>query len=263
MHTHEPQVIDTVVTAYRDVARVLTSMPQLVFLTLLILTVCNVGEQIVASASLRRTLTGDLISFASELVSTFLVTPFLIAVHRFILLGEVTAGYRLEPGHPRLLRFFGWSVALSAIIFIPTFLLRAVSSESVGNSGLLLVFAIVAFYLSARFTILFPAIAVDAPGAADYRRAFFDTRGHAWRIILMVLLALLPFAVLTAVVALNGWLPEQADQRTGPAMIVAAFIAGLYHLVVGTLLVAIASRLFQAFADRVLQPPDGSLTLHP
>lgn len=263
MPVRKPPVIDTIMTAYRDVARVLTSMPQLVFLTLLILTVCNVGEQIVASAVLRGTLTGYLINLASELVSTFLVTPFLIAVHRFILLGEVTASYRLEPGHPRLLRFFGWSVALSAMVFIPALLLRAVSSESFGNSGVLLVFAIVAFYLTARFTILFPAIAVDAPGAADYLRAFFDTQGHAWRIILIVLLALLPFAVLTSVITLGGWLPEQAHQRTGPAMIIAAFIAGLYRLSVGTLLVAIGSRLFQALADRVLQAPGGSLTLHP
>jgi hypothetical protein len=41
-------------------------------------------------------------------VQAFLITPYFIAVHRFIILGEVTTNYLLTPGEPRFLRFFGW-----------------------------------------------------------------------------------------------------------------------------------------------------------
>jgi hypothetical protein len=44
-------------------------------------------------------------------------------------------------------------------------------------------------------------------------------------------------------------------------MIVSALMQSVLLLLLDALLVAIASRLFQALADRGLQPPDGSLTV--
>ena len=207
MSVRTPPIVRTVVTAYRDVVRVLTSMPSLVFVTLLVLLGCNVAEQRIMPADARGSWTGDLVTFAVQVVSTFLMTPFLIAVHRFILLGEITASYRLEPRQPRLLRFFGWSVALSAIALIPDLLLRAASPESLVNIGLIVVSFIATVFVTVRLTLLFPAIAVDAPGAADYLLAFSDTRGHVWRIVFIFVLALLPFVGVTIVLAFGGWLP--------------------------------------------------------
>src|ERR1700737_1841201 len=50
-------------------------------------------------------------------VQAFLLTPSLIAVHRFIIPGEVTANYRLAPGDQRFQRFVGWSLALLAMFW--------------------------------------------------------------------------------------------------------------------------------------------------
>ena len=41
-----------------------------------------------------------------------LVTPYFIAVHRFILLGEVTHRYRLDWDDRRYQLFFGWAFTL-------------------------------------------------------------------------------------------------------------------------------------------------------
>ena len=41
-----------------------------------------------------------------------LITPFLIAVHRFIILGEVTHEYRLDLRDRRFLLFFGWAFVM-------------------------------------------------------------------------------------------------------------------------------------------------------
>ena len=46
----------------------------------------------------------------------FLLTPYLIAVHRFIILGETTAIYRLVPTDKRFQRYFAWSLVPAAMI---------------------------------------------------------------------------------------------------------------------------------------------------
>jgi hypothetical protein len=46
-------------------------------------------------------------------------------------------------------------------------------------------------------------------------------------------------------------------------MIFSALMQSVLLLLPDALLVAIASRLFQALADRVLQPPNGSVTIRP
>src|SRR5690349_9430230 len=98
------------------------------------------------------------------------LTPFFIAVHRLILVDEVADHYRLDPRDRRFARFFTWSVALWLMLALPPVAIRVLSlplsviSPATAMSALG-VFAIVAVVISVRLMVLFPAIAVDAPGA--------------------------------------------------------------------------------------------------
>jgi hypothetical protein len=94
-----------------------------------------------------------------------------------------------------------------------------------------------------RLSILFPAIAVDAAGA-NWRNVMADTKGYAWQFFLIVLLASLPFAL----VVLPLW------ATVGPRTILAAVTDGVISIVSITLLVVIASRLYQRLGNRVNQP---------
>src|SRR5262249_32530644 len=126
------------------------------------------------------------------LLRPFFVTPFLIAVHRFILLGEVTRRYRLAPRQPRFLRFFGWSLAVQSLVLLPYlvfFMLSSLGSRSHTLDGVIAVVFVVLFitafclviFVSLRLIILFPAIAIDASGAA-VASAWADSKGNFWRI---------------------------------------------------------------------------------
>jgi hypothetical protein len=84
--------------------------------------------------------------------------------------------------------------------FIDVFLLMQLLPRSIGLHGTALVIVfVVILVLSLRITILFPAVAVDAPGAT-WSHAIADTRGYALRIFIVGLLALLPVLVLSRLV---------------------------------------------------------------
>src|SRR5438105_6049851 len=51
-----------------------------------------------------------LVVFVIGLVQALLLTPYMIAVHRFIILGEVTPRYELATRDPRFQAFFAWSI---------------------------------------------------------------------------------------------------------------------------------------------------------
>ena len=91
-----------------------------------------------------------------------------------------------------------------------------------------------------RLTVLFPAIAVDAPGATA-ANSIADTRGFALDIFVIYLLAFLPILATQWILhELN--LPVAVDTALGVIFDVAAL----------ALFVVISSRLFQALADRTL-----------
>ncbi len=83
---------------------------------------------------------------------------------------------------------------------------------------------IVAIAVSLRLSVLFPAIAVEAPGATA-PNAIADTRGQALRLLAIFFLTLLPwFAAVMGVVILLG--PGVGTAGSAPAM-VALVIGGI------------------------------------
>jgi hypothetical protein len=92
----------------------------------------------------------------------------------------------------------------------------------------------------ARLSILFPAIAVDAPGAT-LSNVLADTRGYGWQIFLIGLLASLPIGAVHILFRLLV--------RRGTVM--EAVVDAALGIVSATLLVVIASRLYQRLGNNV------------
>jgi hypothetical protein len=109
---------------------------------------------------------------------------------------------------------------------------------------------IVVLTVSLRLTILYPAIAVDARGATA-SNALADTKGHVFSIFMIFLLALLPLAAIAIVVTLMLG-PGVRDAGT-PVAIAQLVTSAIIQTITIPLCVAIASRIFQALADRVSQ----------
>ncbi|HXM30658.1 MAG TPA: hypothetical protein VN919_00660, partial [Xanthobacteraceae bacterium] len=160
MSAQKPPVLQTVTTAYRDVGRVIHAMPVLTGTMIAILIAVNLASLFILPApspgSFKSPLF-DLILLAASAIQSFLVTPFLIAVHRFILLHQLTGQYALATQEPRFFRFFGWSFAVTSLALIPAALLSWLGVwGSPDWLTVILIFAILAlcFFVTFRLTIL-------------------------------------------------------------------------------------------------------------
>jgi hypothetical protein len=241
-----PPILKAVRLAYRDVTAAVQAMPRLMVVAGLITVVFDVGEAFLwpkGSESARSVL---LATFVLGLVQTLLATPLLIGVHRFIVLGETTPGYVLDLRAYRVEAYVLFWAALSTAAMVPTFLLSERSTEAALVGWVFLVVVMVA---GLRLSLLFPAIAVDAPGAT-WPRALADSRGHGWRIFLTGLGALLPFASV-------GTLLHQVVGQAAPWSF-AATVLTLVDTVIGLisliLFAAVSSRLYQWIGTTLARP---------
>jgi hypothetical protein len=246
MSSPRPSVFRAAATAYRDLADALAAMRSLAVAT---------ASIIFAAAMLNWALDRWVIPAESLLgreimpvVIMFLITPFLIAVHRHVLLREITPAYALRPSERRFQLYFGWWIVFFVLGVIPRVLMQlAAPARNVAFSvvvlGVLIAFSVV----SVRTIILFPAIAVDAPGAT-WENAVRDTKGHGWWIFFLFFAVLTPFvavAMTVIVVALSAPL--------GVLLLVPLECVGMIVLM-GALVTA-ASRIYERLGDRLNQPP--------
>ncbi len=231
---------------WRDARRTLTAMPALAAAVVAIV----VGLGLIESLLAARHESGELAaSFLSSLVQALLLTPYLIAVHRFVILGEVTKRYALTVGDRRFQRFFGWSVILTLISFAPLFLgLLPFPPEY--RWVVLLISIAIAIVVAVRITILFRAVAVDAPGAS-WRNAMADTAGFAWRIFMTSLITVFPCLLVAAVVMSVA---DPAAPGITIAKLLGAVAIGILAAVMAAMLVVVASRFYEWLGDRVGRP---------
>jgi hypothetical protein len=288
------EIFNAVGIAWRDMRHVFDAIYKMVVIAFVITAAIYVPLSLIPP---RATLTVSflLVILLTLTMHTFLITPYLIAVHRLIILGELTTNYQLTPGAPRFRRFFGWSFIILALTFVVPFLLLLALRASLLSSFQLIVVVVSVgvVVVPLRAIILFPAVAVDAPGAS-WSRAMADTRGYTWRIYVIVVLATfplvfvsdivgillrnlatggpsrVPLTVQVAQVALAIFrplsLPLLRDYSpygvTGvplglPLTVQVATLAifnGAIRVIGYTLAVVIASRLYERLADRVKQP---------
>jgi hypothetical protein len=244
MVTTQHSFIAATILAHRDVLAAFRAMPQLACSVAAVLVVQVLLEMVLKRIVPYDSLLGrDL----ANVVYYALLTPFFIAVHRFIILGEVTPHYRLRWQELRFQLFFGCAFILFALSQAPR-LIIALPKHWMIHVAVVAIAVAVCVALT-RVTILFPAIAVDAPGATP-RNAFDDTRGHGWYIFFLFLFSFIPSVVVVIVLAaLTALIPEPL--LGGLALLVVVWLGAIVWL---TLAVVLASRLYRSFGNRLNQP---------
>jgi hypothetical protein len=136
-------------------------------------------------------------------VQIVLLAPLLIAVHRYVIRGDVARSYPLHPLRPSFLRYVGTLIlivcAYRATDLISILLPAMLASDAASGIELLsfgLMIAVVVVHM--RHIALFPAIAVNAPNASWSAVTPADA-GNVFRILVVLACVVLPAAVC-------GWL---------------------------------------------------------
>jgi hypothetical protein len=203
------------------------------------------------------------------------LTPLAIAVHRYVLLDEVAPRYALDLADARFQRFFGLAIAIMALWWLsigiwlilghfvfgaPMFPGGPVTPQAIDNLGRILLVDFVAPLVTAfvlvrvilSIAIIFPAVAIDAPGFG-WRQARDDSEGHIGRIFCAFALGFVPVLPLDAIDELIR-APQEFGLSVGPhpafeAIGVVAQAAKSVLIVAA--FAAIASRLYVIFGARL------------
>jgi hypothetical protein len=236
----QASVFNAAATAWQDALAARQRMPRLFLTAISAIAALNLiyfGVVLVGSL-FGRGLFASLIGVVYVGLQALFLTPLAIAVHRFMLLSEVHDNYRFDMQEPRFTKFLTFLVAL---LVVPQ-LLHAAFGGLIG-----LVVSIVVVIITVRLVILFPAVAVDAPGA-EWQNAMADTKGHSWRVFFILLCLILPVAIVVSIVLVIcfiipviGWLIGVAVQAAFSVMVVAATAAA-------------ASRLYSDYANQLGRP---------
>lgn len=252
MAASDPPIFDTVLQGWRYAFAALSRMPGVLGVAMLVLLALNVATIPLLPGPQEEPSPGtQIIGFLIGIVQGFLLTPVAIAMHRFVLLGEVAPRYALNPSEPRFMRFFTFTVVYQLLMGVPSSLMSIAGKTQTVAGGVLaflfFVLLIVAIIVSLRLLILFPAIAVDAPGAT-WRNAMADTKGHTWRVFFIVLLTSIPMLALAVpLYFLLGW-PDGPSFTGGIVLSAVQSVAGVLGLCA---FAAVASRLFAALSNRL------------
>jgi hypothetical protein len=251
-----PPIPQAVAQAYRDLVYCVGALRTLFVVVVLITLAFETAEILLLPSSPEQPSLNLLARFVSGLAQGFLVVPYYIAVHRLIILGEQTTSYALAPSDPRFQHFFWWWAAFSAATFLPMFLLamlpqaRAMAPlPHLFALALMLIVFVAIIITTLRLTIIFPAVAVDAPGA-NWQNVMADTKGYVWRIFLFGLLAglplIVPILILVALAAIGT--TRGSSWIFGPLTMIFGAVLSVLAM---TLFIIVASRLYLWIGNRV------------
>ena len=93
-------VTPTLVAAYRDWGGMLISMRAIILSAILISTAISVGEELVPRKLWEQQLSGEALGLVKDAIWAFLLAPVVLALHRFVILGEINPVYTLPIGEP-------------------------------------------------------------------------------------------------------------------------------------------------------------------
>jgi hypothetical protein len=244
-------ILRPITTGYRDAWYAIRTMPVLAVYAVIIIFAISLLEYVFPLRSAEGDLFGGILSFAISAVQNFFLTPIMIAVHRYIILDEVASGYGLATGKPAFRAFFGWLLALSALGVIAFLIFSPDNTSSLVSLGVVMIVMVLIIIVMTRLSILFPAIATEAPGATA-ANAWADSKSNTFRIFVIFLLAVLPIIAGAILFIVPFALSEGEVQELGLVPIAIMAVVQTFFLI---LCVAIASRLYQALADRLLGHP--------
>ena len=259
MAEKKPPVIETAVIAWRDALRAIEVMPVVAGVAFVLYLVMSLA--ILAINANPYALVGSpwlpIIAIGASIVQAVLLAPLAIAVHRFVLLGEKTNRYPLEPKSSRYLRFVGFAILIKILWLIPSTIQALIPGAkdspalAAGLGIVVLVLFITVIIIVVRRAILFPAIAIDAPGAT-WSKAGLDTKGSSWRVAFIFVLTALPILVIDVPLY---WLllRPQAQPSTG-SWLFFSVIAAVVGVPALSAFAAAASHIYRARADVMTRP---------
>lgn len=241
-------IVNIAIDGWRLAYRFLFAMPMLSGTALSTILSFRIGAEYVWPSAVGRLSAGlpqppPPIRLMMTIITLAIMASILIAVHRFVILGELVDRpvWHVPPTYRR---FVGWLVLLSlpwlgplaaAVLFGPL-----LPVPSVILSLLSLAFAAV---LAVRLMLLFPALAVAIP-SADWRRAWTDSRDHAWKFLGAQMAACMPLILASTIVYL--WLSKIPSAGEIMLLFCAAEESASQLLMI-CLSAAVASRLFQNY----------------
>ena len=203
-----------------------------------------------------------LLSEAFGLTSTIATLPFEIAIYRLLILDEPTSGYHFALSTVRFQRMLGWRAALWALAAMITYLPDAIAPSATASLVFSFILIVIAIVVTLRLSILFPAIAVDAPGAS-VRNVFADTRGHALLILKVYLTILLPLLVIIMSAVLLAWLGGVSGALGRSGGLMASVLSGILGFLATSAATIVAARLFMSLGERVKGEPPAAAIIQP
>ena len=251
----KPPIVGTAVAAWRDAFAAIAAMPVISGTTFVLMLIVSgvsaallpVREAAEAGAALQ------LASAITSIIQAFLLAPLAIAVHRYVLLGEISTGFAVEPSNPRYLRFVGFAVVLNVLMVVPGIIFAVLPADgpnmALGAVGFLLAFVlfIVIAIVTLRRVILFPAIAIDATGAG-WANARNDTKGHTWRVFFIMVCVSIPVIAISAPLF---WMLMKPPGVTLGSQIIFVVLSSCLQIPAIAAFAAAASHIFRALADRL------------
>ena len=249
-HT-QPSAINIALVGWRDALRAITQMMPVAGPAFLLALMSQAAYQLSRGHSFAIDVA---VSLVFGIVQGLVLTPLGIAVHRYVLLDEVTQHYALNPADQRFQRFFGVAIAIQALwacIGIWLILGRFFGAPMLFVClAAALITGIVVVNVILGIIMLFPAVAIDAPGA-EWRNAMDDSKGHGYRIFWAFAFGLVPMLALDEVAELIlgprqfGFGPHPAFQTIGIVLQAAesVLIVSAYAAIASTLYAAFGSRL--------------------
>ena len=244
-------VFRTAFVSWRDGLAALRNMPAIAAIVFVAIAVDTTTDEVSRFETAPETTV--LLQFARFAVSLFILSvalaPAAIAINRYVLLGETARSYALDISSRRLRRFCGYSALINVLILSP--LMVAEVPWDVYVASAVIVLTLVAIAVVVATWILFPAIAVDAPGA-NLRNAVRDTRFFRALAISFVTF----FPALVAGFLIEALWQETPIPSTSGWILFDLGIAAV-NSVAFVAFAAMSSHLYRAWAVRLLQPSGG------
>ncbi len=254
----KPPIIGTALTAWADAFRAIGAMPMVAGIAVVIIIALSLATFLIISP---RALLGSpwlpVFTVVSSVVYGALLAPLAIVVHRYVLLGEVADRYPLDPFSTRYVRFAGFAILVRFLWSLPG-IVESFAQDEGQDSVVRTVLGLVVFVLfvttvivTVRRAILFPAIAIDAPGAS-WRNARNDTKGSSWRVVLIMFCVAVP-PIVVVVLLYYILLPPDFSR---PSRLLFSLVQAIMSVASLCAFAAAASHIYRARADTLAQPAE-------
>lgn len=263
MPQSKPAIIGTAVTAWEDAFRVIAAMPIVAGIAFVILMLLSLATSWLSPIRFVTSPWLPVYILVSSVVSGVLLAPLAIVVHRYVLLGELTDRYPLDPFNARYVRFVGFAVLVNVLWSLPS-VIEGYMPDLQQTLGIGSSLGIASFALSVtiiivvvRRVILFPAVAVDAPGAT-WSNARRDTKGSSWRVAFILFFVALPALIAAGVLYYFYYFLLSAGFG-GASPLTYAVLRSLLAVATLCAFAGAASHIFRARADNLARPVAGTI----